>query len=83
MVVTGTMVISIAEGQKVLVLLAPSHSEIDELYHQIRIDAYQFKKEISKLHTDIKFISAGFKDEEDELHWNDDYIPLPKWYENN
>lgn len=83
MVVTGTIVISTTEGEKVLVLLARSAEELDQLYHQLRIDAYQFKKEVAKHHADIKFISAGFRDDKNELHWNDDYIPVPKWYENN
>lgn len=83
MKVTGVIVISVAEGEKVLVLLAPSRSELDQLYNKLRIDAYQFKKEVSEHHADIKFISAGFKDENGEFQWNDEYIPVPKWYENN
>lgn len=83
MKVKGTIIFSLATGERVLVLLAQSRSELNSLYHYLCIDAYQFKKDVSENLMDITYISAGFKDENGELQWNDEYIPVPKWYEKN
>jgi len=80
--VTGTMVITLETGEKVLLLLAEDKIEQEELYQYLSVDAYKFKKEVSEEEPGIAFISAGFKID-DEVFWNDNYIPVPRWYDMN
>ncbi|RZL45557.1 MAG: hypothetical protein EOP00_17205 [Pedobacter sp.] len=80
--IEGTMVITLETGEKALLLLAKNKIEQDELYQHLSVDAYKFKKEVSEEEPEIKFISAGFRNE-DEVFWNENYIPVPKWYDMN
>lgn len=81
--VKGTIIMSLPDGEKVIVLLAETMEDMDKLYHYLTIDAYRFKNEIAEHSPDIKSISAGYKNDNDEVFWNNEYIPLPKWYDNN
>jgi len=83
MKVKGTVIITMPGGAKALILLATALEDLDRLHHYLTIDAYRFKKEVSESIPGIEFISAGFKNNKGEFIWNDDYIPIPKWYENN
>jgi hypothetical protein len=83
MIVKGNMILTLKTGQKVLILLADNPSAQEELYHQLVVDAYHFKREVSTEIPDIELISAGYKTSDNQLVWNDDYIPIPKWYSQN
>lgn len=81
--VKGTFIHRLKTGENVLILLTESKTEQDKLYHHLTVDAYQFKKEIVAEEPRIELISAGYKDENNEITWNQQYIPVPKWYELN
>ncbi|KQS40577.1 hypothetical protein [Pedobacter sp. Leaf194] len=83
MKVKGTLVITLETGEKALILLAENKSEQEKLYHYLSVDAYKFKSEISEEAPRIDFISAGYNDDDDQIIWEDNYIPVPKWYEKN
>jgi len=83
MILNGSMILTLKTGEKVLILLADNPVAQEELYHQLVVDAYYFKQEISTEIPDIELISAGYKTSDNELVWNDDYIPIPKWYSKN
>lgn len=83
MIVKGNMILTLKTGQKALILLADNPSAQEELYHQLVVDAYHFKREVSTEIPDIELISAGYKTSDNQLVWNDDYIPIPKWYSQN
>jgi hypothetical protein len=46
-------------------------------------DAYQFKKEIAAEESRIILVSAGYKNENNEIIRKREYIPVPKWYDQN
>lgn len=54
--VKGTLVMTMAGGDRVFVLLAESMEDMDKLYHYLTIDAYRFKNEIAEHSPDIKSI---------------------------
>ncbi|MCZ4222097.1 hypothetical protein [Pedobacter rhodius] len=83
MKVKGSVVITLNSGEKALILIAKNKSEQEKLYHHLSIDAYQFKNEISEEAPKIAYISAGYKSETNEIIWEDNYIPIPKWYDKN
>lgn len=83
MKVKGTLVITLKSGEKALILLAENKSEQEKLYHHLSVDAYKFKNEISEEAPGIDYISAGFRGEGDQIIWEDNYIPVPKWYDKN
>ena len=83
MIVRGNMILTLKTGQKVLILLAENASEQEQLYHKLAVDAYSFKEQISIEIPGIELISAGYKTNDNELIWNDEYIPIPKWYNQN
>ncbi|WP_316825067.1 hypothetical protein [Pedobacter miscanthi] len=83
MKVKGTFIHKLKTGENALILLTGSKTEQEKLYHHLTVDAYQFKKDIVAEEPRIALISAGYKDENDEVTWNEDYIPVPKWYEQN
>lgn len=83
MKIKGSMIMNAPTGGKALVLLTEDKTTFDKLYHKLSIDAYQFKKEIAENIKDIKYITAGYKTDKNEVIWNDDYIPVPRWYELN
>ena len=81
--VKGTFIHQLKTGENALILLTENKIDQDKLYHYLTIDAYQFKKEIVEEEPRIELISAGYKNENDEITWNQEYIPVPKWYELN
>ncbi|KQM72684.1 hypothetical protein ASE74_22705 [Pedobacter sp. Leaf216] len=83
MKVKGAFVYPLETGEKALILLAESKTDQDKLYHYLTIDAYKFKREIAEEEPNIGWISAGYKNEHNEITWNQEYIPVPKWYDLN
>lgn len=83
MKVMATLVITLKSGEKVLILLAENKIEQEKLYHHLSIDAYKFKHEIAEEAPKIDYISAGYKGEDNEIIWEDNYIPVPKWFDKN
>lgn len=83
MSIKETIIVTLPTGELVVVLLARDAEEVKQLYHHLQIDAYQFKKSVAQETNGIEFISAGFKNDKGEIFWEDDLIPVPKWYEQN
>jgi len=83
MKVKGAFIYTLNTGENALILLADNEIEQDKLYQYLAIDAYQFKKEIVEEEPRIVLISAGYKNENNEIIWNREYIPVPKWYDEN
>ncbi|GGE41396.1 hypothetical protein EV200_101656 [Pedobacter psychrotolerans] len=81
--VKDTMLITLPSGKKVIILLAIDKEAVEELYQYLKIDAFQFKKSIAENDSDVSYISAGYKNDSGEIFWEDDLIPIPRWYENN
>ncbi|WP_293789925.1 hypothetical protein [uncultured Pedobacter sp.] len=81
--VKGTFIHTLKTGENALILLAENKSEQEKLYHYLAIDAYRFKKEIAEEAPHIELISAGYKNEQGKIIWDEEYIPLPKWYDHN
>ncbi|WP_316830184.1 hypothetical protein [Pedobacter aquatilis] len=83
MKVKGTLIITLKSGEKALILLAENQTEQQKLYHHLSVDAYRFKSEISEEIPKIDYISAGYRDHNSQIVWEDNYIPVPKWYDKN
>ncbi|TCD12144.1 hypothetical protein EZ449_03770 [Pedobacter frigidisoli] len=83
MKVKGTFIHTLKTGEKALILLTDNEEEQEKLFHYLSIDAYQFKKEIVEKEPRIELISAGYTDNEGKVVWNENYIPIPKWFEMN
>ncbi|MBC6110486.1 hypothetical protein ACFOG5_05045 [Pedobacter fastidiosus] len=83
MKVKETMIFTLKNGEKALILLAENEEEQEKLYHHLTVDAYKFKNEIAETEPRIDYISSGYRNEKDEVTWNNDYIPVPKWFEKN
>lgn len=77
------MIIMTPGGEKVLILLTKDRESQELLYQNLCVDAYQFKKEVAENIEGLAYISTGYKGDKNEIIWNDDYIAVPKWYENN
>lgn len=70
-------------GEKALILLTKNQESQELLYQSLSVDAYQFKKEVAENIEGLAYISTGYKNEKNEIIWDDNYIAVPKWYENN
>jgi hypothetical protein len=81
--IKGSFIYTLKTGENALILLTENKIEQEKLYHYLMVDAYRFKKEIVQEEPGIELISAGYKNEKDELTWNHEYIPVPKWYDQN
>lgn len=81
--IKGTFIHQLKTGENALILLAASKTEQDKLYQHLAVDPYQFKKELVEEEPRIELISAGYKNKNNEVTWNEEYIPVPKWYEQN
>jgi hypothetical protein len=81
--IKGSFIYTLKTGENALILLTENKIDQDKLYHYLTVDAYRFKKEIVQEEPRIELISAGYKNENDEVIWNNEYIPVPKWYDLN
>jgi len=81
--IKGTFIYTLKTGENALILLAENKSEQEKLYHHLTVDAYRFKKEIVEEEPRIELISAGYRNEQGRIFWNEEYIPVPKWYDLN
>lgn len=83
MKVIGSVVVSLNNGDVVLIMLAKDKASEVKLYHYLSIDAFEFKKDLSENMPEVAYLSAGHRTEEGKLEWNKEYIELPKWYDLN
>jgi|GEM_PF-600605 len=83
MKVFGSELISLYNGDIVMIILAVDELDCERLYHYLTIDAYEFKKHIAEHLPEVTYLSVGFKNPNGKLEWNNNYIELPKWYDLN
>ncbi|RZK15199.1 MAG: hypothetical protein EOO86_17180 [Pedobacter sp.] len=81
--VLGSELMSLYNGDVVLIMLAIDIMDCDRLYHYLTIDAYEFKKHVAENFPEVNYLSVGFKSPNGKLEWNKNYIELPKWYDLN
>jgi hypothetical protein len=79
MKILGSLIITSAKGEHVLIMLSKELTERDRLHHYLAIDAFEFKKNIAEQMPEIKHLSKGILSTTGELEWSEDYIELPKY----
>lgn len=83
MKVLGSELMSLHNGEVVLIILAINGADCERLYHRLTIDAYEFKKHVAEKIPEVSYLSVGIKNPGGKLEWNKNYIELPKWYDLN